>query len=329
MMHTRCADAFLIDFHLPNETLMKLHRSLVVLALMSCGLFSGLVRGDEKPPKPAAAKLVPLNKQKTVLLDRKGRRLLLKTKLVLNRGPLEMLLCKAQTKEHESILAIDSDAYVIHAGLLALGAQPGKPVKYEPEFQPPSGQKMELFVSWQDKKGQRHRVNAKRWIRRAIHRYHGAPLDKLPDGFEIPKESELRYDKFNKELLWFGPMTKEQRDELLKLSDQQDYRRAIQSFFDATRSRPLTADWVFAGSGFYEPENGERYYQAEAGNIICVANFGDAMIDLAIKSSAMNSGLLFEPWTERLPELGTAVDLEIIPDFKKPDAAPSSDRKAD
>ena len=37
----------------------------------------------------------------------------------------EQLLCRKNTKEHESILATTADARIIHAGLLAAAAEPG------------------------------------------------------------------------------------------------------------------------------------------------------------------------------------------------------------
>lgn len=299
--------------------------------LMISVLLATDARGLTDDPRPAATPPaaaarpapVPLNPQGTVLLDRAGKKLILKTQVVLTAGLLEMFLCKAQTKEHESILAIDSDAFVIHAGLLALGVEPGTPVRYEPEFQAPTGPKIDIFVNWTDAEGKAHRVHAKTWVRHVIHRYHGAPMEQLPAGFKLPEKSELRYDPVNKELLWFGPMTAEQRDALLKLSADKGYQAAIRSFFDRSQSRELESDWVFAGSGFFEQQDGAKFYMAEAGNLICVANFGDAMIDLAAESSASNEGLLFEPYTERLPPLGTKVDVELIPDLKaKPASAP-------
>src|SRR3989442_980811 len=99
---------------------------------------------------------VPLNMQETVLLDVPGKRLLLKTRVVLREGLLEMLCCLKQTKEHESILAIESEAYVIHAGLLALGAKPGSPVKFQPEYMPPTGTRIRLFCQWTDSVGKPH-----------------------------------------------------------------------------------------------------------------------------------------------------------------------------
>src|SRR5579862_5530113 len=111
------------------------------LLMVSPALPNRLFAADPKAvASPAVAKvsatkradgLVPLNPNGSVLLDRAGKRLLVKTRLVLRDGTLEMLCCPAQTKEHESILAVDAQAYVIHTGLLALGAAPGSPVQFQ------------------------------------------------------------------------------------------------------------------------------------------------------------------------------------------------------
>jgi hypothetical protein len=257
----------------------------------------------------------PLNKDGTVLIDAAQQRLILKATVCLRAGPLEMLLCKAQTKEHEAILAIKSDAYVIHAGLLALGAKVGTPVQYDPAFKAPTGQKIKIILNWRDAEGREHSVPAQQWIRYSIYRYFSSPLEKLPEGFTLPKESELRYDDANKELIWFGPMTDEQRDQLVKLSDDVQYVKGIVKFHRESQSREMQADWVFAGSGFWLNERGEKFYQAEDGNVVCVANFGDALLDITIPSTASNDGLQFEPWTDRIPPLNTPVEVHLIPDF--------------
>jgi hypothetical protein len=76
----------------------------------------------------------------------------------------------------------------------------------------------------------------------------------------------------------------------------------------------MKADWVFAGSGFYtEEETGKESYRAEGGDLICVANFADATIDVAIPSSADDSNRNFEAYTERIPPKGTPVTIELIP----------------
>lgn len=307
---------------------------------LSLVLAVGLCAADPAPTAPPAAPaapasavggttptgLAPLNKEQTVFIDRAGKRLVLKAEVVLRAGLLEMLLCKAHTKEHESILAVKADAFVIHGGLLALGAQPGTPVRYEPVFRPPTGQPIKILLRWRDDAGKTHEVPAQSWIRHSIHRYFSWPLEKLPEGFELPPESELRYDEFNKLLLWYGPMTAAQREELLRLSKNAEYRKAIQHFFEVSQSRELTAGWVFAGSGFYDLGDGTRRYQAEDGNVICVANFGDAMLDLSIPSTASNEGLEFEPYTERIPPLGTPVEVDLIPIFDPPAETPAAQR---
>jgi hypothetical protein len=276
------------------------------------------LRARQQPGGKTGEKLVPLNKSGTVLLDAKGKRVLLKSKVVLREGLLEMLLCLAQTKEHESILAVDAKAQIIHAGLLALGAKPGRPVEFEP-FKSPTGQKIDIFVEWTDRKGKRHRKPAQTWMRHVTRRFYGEPLDRLPKGLKIPEESELRYDQRHRELSWFGPMTAKGRDELLKLSNDPQYCKAIRAFHNRSQPRQMQADWVFAGSGFWVDEKtGEKHYQAEGGDVICVANFPTAMIDVAIKSSATGQeNLLFEPYTERIPPLGTDVTVELVPVLKK------------
>lgn len=129
----------------------------------------------------------------------------------------------------------------------------------------------------------------------------------------IDKEGELRYDETNQLLLWFGPMSEEQRDDLLALSDDKQYQAGIRSFYEESQSQEIEADFVFAGSSFYQQKDGTLWYQAESGNVICVANFADAMIDVAMQSSASSGQLLYEPYTERIPPLGTPVTVELAP----------------
>ncbi|MFV0444829.1 MAG: YdjY domain-containing protein [Planctomycetaceae bacterium] len=286
-------------------------------------------------PKPATSpagqvepdaqkKPTPLNKQETVFLDLAKKQLVLKARVCLRAGPLEMLLCKAQTKEHEAILAVNSDAFTIHGGLLALGIQAGSPVRYEPQFQAPTGPRVKVTLTWQDAEGKTHTVPAQSWVRGAIYRYFSFPLSQLPQGFKLPKDSELRYDEMNQELLWFGPMSSAQKDDLLSLSQDAQYRKGIAHFFDRSQSREMEADWVFAGSGFYINGDGTKYYQAEDGNVICVANFGDALLDVTVRSSASNDGLQFEAWTDRIPPVDTPVDVTLTPIPDPPPAAPKT-----
>ncbi|MCA8998901.1 MAG: hypothetical protein KDA36_05680 [Planctomycetaceae bacterium] len=285
------------------------------LLILLAGLAPALLAQDKPATEKPATKLVPLNEKKTILLDKPGGRVLLKTKICLKEGVLEMLACPRQTKEHESILSFDGEAHLVHAALLALGAEPGGPAKFQPKYVPPQGQTIDIFINWKDADGQDQRVPAQRWIRHATMRYFEFPLEKVPEGVVIErKEDSLRYDEFNKYLIWFGTMTKTQREKFLAMSEDKDYQKAVKSLYEQGQPREMKADFVFVGSKFAKLDDGTERYLAQDGSLICVANFSDAMIDINVKSSADNAaGLTFEPWTERLPDVETEVTLELIP----------------
>jgi hypothetical protein len=307
-----------------------------VIALPFWDGISGQIAAQERPsdetpiqrrvPDPEVMHPAPLNSQGTVLFDKPNGKLILKTTLCLRDGELEMLLCPKQTKEHESILTINASAQVIHAGLLALGAKPGHPVKFRPEYVPPQGQVIEIYLNWKDEDGKAVRTRAQDVIRHSIHRYFETPLKQLPEGVVLKRgDNQLIYDDVDKKLLFHGPMTVELKAGFLKLSKDTDFQKAVEQLFELGKSRPMEADFVFCGSSFAKLKNGNEVYQADAGSLICVANFGDAMIDINIASTASNdSGLLFEPWTERLPPVNTEVTVELIPAAEKPIGIPGA-----
>jgi hypothetical protein len=93
---------------------------------------------------------------------------------------------------------------------------------------------------------------------------------------------------------------------------------------DCKTKKDLAYDWVFAGSHlFHDPDDKDKppYYAANAGDVITVANFEGAMLDLPINSSKQNAELAFEANTDRIPPLETKVTiiLEPVPDAKKKD----------
>ena len=143
---------------------------------------------------------------------------------------------------------------MVHAALLAVGARVGHPVRFDPEFEPPTGTEISIEVRWLDRKKKWQSMPAQKWIR------------------------------------------------------------------NIRTGKPMKHNWVFAGSGFWKDErSGEEFYMAEAGDLICVSNFSSATLDVPFQSSQVNDGLLFEPYTENVPELGTPVRLVLRPklDSKK------------
>jgi hypothetical protein len=263
-----------------------------------------------------------LNPEGTVFLDSAGRRLLLRTEVACPDCILEMALVPEGNREHETILRIRSKAFVIHAGLLALGMQPGKPAAFSPEFTAPSGPVISVTAVWLDDQGRRQERPLQEWIRNNTHRYHAAAMSGPPPGLELPYKA-LRWDKFNKEILWYGPMSDEDRDDLLSKWDHEPYQKAIRQFHEAGRSKPMQAEFVFAGSSmFRDEETGREYYQAEGGHLICTSNFPDALLDIREQSSAADGAQNYEGWTERIPAEGTPVILVLkAAEAAKPAAA--------
>lgn len=256
----------------------------------------------------------PLNPEGTVLLNLKHKSVILRTEVACRDCILEMLLVPEGNREHETILRIRSKAYVIHTALLALGLEPGKPAEFSPDFVAPTGPTIHLQMLWQDDEGVLQRADASEWVRHNVHRYYSAPLPGPPPGLKMPYKN-LRWDKFNNEILWYGPMTEEDRTDLLSKWTKDEYQKAIQSFFEEGQSRPMKASFVFVGSSIYkDEETGEEFYQAEGGHLICTSNFPDALLDVREESSASDGGQTYEAWTENIPAVGTPVLLVLTPD---------------
>ncbi len=294
----------------------------------------------EEPPKKSAgtrlpkdflkdSKLTPLNPQKTVLLDLPGKRVLLKARVCLREGLLEMLLCPHQTKEHESILSTESQAFTVHTGLLALGCKEGKAARYDPEteeYTPASGQIIDVFLHWIDTEGKLRRERAQNWVRRSRQRYYSAEFKTLPKDLKLVPDGNLRYDEVNQYLFWYGPMTDEELAECLKMSSDEKFQAAMKQFHQDGLEKPMTADWVFVGSGFYEDGDAPRQYLAEGGYMICVANFAMAMLDVATPSDSNGTeSLAYEAATEKIPPRDSEVMIELVP---RP-AKKADDRKSD
>lgn len=168
--------------------------------------------------------------------------------VAMNRGPLEMFACPAGTKEHESVVAVLAKSSEVHAALLAVEATPGTPVRFRPEFAPPTGDVIRVFVCWYDSDKQFHSIDARQWV------------------------------------------------------------------LDLETKKAMDAEWVFAGSGFWEdPDDKVEYYRADAGDMICVSNFSSAMLDVVIPSSSDADSLRFEPMEMSIPDRETPVRLVLVP----------------
>ena len=83
----------------------------------------------------------------------------------LRRGMLEMFACIRNTKEHESVVTVDSEAFLVHTGLIMLGAEPGSPVQFVPDFKPPTGTEIEVTAMWRNVEARSTRSAGQEWVR--------------------------------------------------------------------------------------------------------------------------------------------------------------------
>ncbi len=139
-----------------------------IISLATCVLLLGTPPADD-PRQPAAAReaLKPDPTWKelghNLWFDKKDRRVIFKAKVVLREGALEHLVCLKGTKEHEAIVSTEAPARLIHAALLAAGAEAGHPVRFAPKFEPPTGSPIAIEMQWRDG-GKLQKTDARQWV---------------------------------------------------------------------------------------------------------------------------------------------------------------------
>jgi hypothetical protein len=116
-----------------------------------------------KLPEPDGA--VRLSPKFDVWLDAKQGVVIVDGLVSLRRGMLEMFACTRNTKEHESVVSVNTQAFLVHAALMRLGAEPGHPVQFVPEYRPPSGTEIAIDVQWRDADGKQQTARAQDWVR--------------------------------------------------------------------------------------------------------------------------------------------------------------------
>ena len=105
--------------------------------------------------------------KRNVWIDREQQRVYVDGYVAMQEGPLEMFACPMGTKEHESIVGSLARSSEVHAALLAIGAKPGTPVQYIPNFLPATGQRIRVWVCYRSSDGKFHSLDARKWIRTA------------------------------------------------------------------------------------------------------------------------------------------------------------------
>jgi len=224
---------------------------------------------NQLPPPPSRPlidcpeeRLIPLDETQPIWISRDRKQVVLMGTICLREGMLELFACRRGSKEHESIVSVTVEPFLIHAALLAIGAEPGEPAKFSPEFVPPSGPEIEIEVRWVDEE-------------------NGSIVYRKAQELVV----EIDYENY----------------------DQEGYV-----------PKQMSIPFVFTGSFFqeFEGESGRRItaYMADAtGELFGLSNFPASMFDVPIRSSDSNLELLFAPYTDRIPKLGTPVTLVLTP----------------
>jgi hypothetical protein len=181
-----------------------------------------------------------------VVIDWDRRVVEVEAEVVLRRGPLELLACSPNTREHESILVVGARPKHIYEAMGLLGLRPGSPVRYDEaqdRWVPATGERLRLSVRVGDAAG---------------------------EGETIPVE----------EWMW-----------------------------DVAGERPVgSIEWVFAGSTGYGKE---RFGADVEGTIVCVVDFGSALIAPGSLHTADNEELWLAARTDRIPPVATRCRLVI------------------
>ncbi len=154
------------------ESLLAVH-----FIAFCCARPSSCGEGDEWKSQAELQKLVAdrfeepkdsksLHRENRIWINRDEQVVILDGYVAQREVPLELFACPAGTKDHEAIVAVFSRAQLVHAGLLAISAQPGGTATFEP-FKPAHGTTIRVYVLWPDKDGKTKGTLAQNWIRKS------------------------------------------------------------------------------------------------------------------------------------------------------------------
>ena len=148
---------------------------------------------DPFKPDPAWKALDPKGRT-PIWFDPAGHRLIFRARVAVREGALEHLLCARNSKEHESVLATEAPARIIHAGLLLAGAKPGHPVHFRPKFEPPAGDRIAIELQW-EQDGKTRTADARQWVRDG-HTDKPLELEWVFAGSELYQDQETKQMRY-------------------------------------------------------------------------------------------------------------------------------------
>lgn len=155
-------------------------RRLHAILLIGSGAVPALTGGcaSTAPAGPERTSASAVEVAPGVRVDRALREVRVDAHVACDRGWLEQAVCRAGTRDHESLLAIDAAPSSVHAGLLLLGLEPGVPGSWREapgtpggvERSAPKGPSVELWV-----RTAAGEVPLSSWIHDPVHGHAFAP----------------------------------------------------------------------------------------------------------------------------------------------------------
>lgn len=84
----------------------------------------------------------------------------------MDRGPVEVFACAPGGKTHEAVVLMECVPSAVHAGLLALGLEPGRPFARDADgaVQAPTGDGVRVALRWTDAAGEAREARAEDWV---------------------------------------------------------------------------------------------------------------------------------------------------------------------
>ena len=275
-----------------QSTTMPLVLGTVFAAFLSFCMLGASFAQTEDAGKPEGEKSEDPEKPQVTMsedgtqLNLPGIKVLVKERYVdvdatvcLMEGLLELVACKKDSKEHESIIAIDAKAAHVHAALLLVGAKPGNPatrqfIEGEEEGTGrwvdylPRGQNIDVYL--------------------VVNGEDGKPVERPISDFIVHDPNAYGYDT----------------------AQTDDKEKKVERF--------PTKTFLFAGSHIVNDNNGNPQYLADMdGNVISISTFGDELLCLPGINTKGNDGLEWAVDPTHLPELGSKITLRLRPQLAK------------
>lgn len=175
---------------------MRRFPAVFLLLLVACNAAQPRPGVDAAPTAAveSADRLEPVDELLASLGVRRtadGRALEVQGWVNMTAGVVEVLACAPEGKLHESLLVLDCVPSGLHAGLMALGLQPGTPGRVEGggEFKPPTGERVAIELRWVDANGVERRTRPEDWLWDAHGKRPMSRQDWIYAGsFEVPIE---------------------------------------------------------------------------------------------------------------------------------------------